>query len=71
MASEQPVTAPVAAPSEPLKEPPALKEEQVPVKEEKAAAPKRPSAGPVMPVILSIIVFVALAACAYFVFKGM
>lgn len=68
--SEQPVAVPIAAPDEPLKEPPALKEDQIPVKEEKPTTPTRSSAS-VMPVIFSIVVFVMLATCAYFVFKGM
>lgn len=64
-----PIVAPVDAPSEPLKEPPIVKEE-APAKEQKVAAARHAQGG-IIPVVFSIVIFVALAACAYFAFKGM
>jgi len=69
--AEQLATPPTAAPSEVPKDQPTVKAEAVPVKEQDSPKPKRASAGPIIPVIFSIIVFVALVVCAYFVFKGM
>lgn len=72
----QPVQTPVASaqpvspPNEPIKQPPAIKEEQVAVKAENPH-PKQPSSMPIMPIIAAIFIFIVLAACTYFVFKGM
>lgn len=61
---------PVNPPSEPLKVPPAAKEQKIAVKAEHPSV-KHASSTPIIPVMVAVIVFVGLAVCTYFVFKGM
>lgn len=67
----QPVTQAPAVPTMPIKEAPMLKEEKVAVKEPVPSTPKHSSDVAIAPVVVAVLIFIGLAVCAYFVFKGM
>lgn len=67
----QPVAVAGTTLAEPPKETVSVKQEPAPAKEQKVPSPTHSPAGPVVPIILAVMVFIALAVCTYFVFKGM
>lgn len=77
----QPAVTPIQTVNDPVIPPPEVpvaapavsdvKEEPTPVKEQAPLAPQHAASLSAVPVVIAVFVFIALAVCAYFVFRGM